>query len=326
MDDMEFFNRLRHPAWGILFVPIMLAIGATISPQAFRVVLVIALVIVGTWTFYRTEYAERDFLKTAMAGVGFMVFALLVLAGGHALDLRAKGASVPETRKSDPVPTGDQSSPEPTPPVALQSPAEVAEPVNKKASVPKAITAPKPDRSADTAIIGPVTVNPGSVASFGQQGGQTASTIINNSQNLPSSGNIKDRAMNLGQEIMDNLYRFGWHDTPNRPFHPSREVMFVKKMPVDDSSSKQTMNEWDESRTISFLALFLPRLIEIRNEFAQLHIRDEELERFIKSNESQELVNRQRVASGGKPYYWGPQVMEIERLTESLKNLADQTK
>src|SRR6267143_2440811 len=80
---------LRHPAWRGVVLPLILAIGSTFSPDILRVILLAAAVIAVTWTFYLTKYSGRNFKKTALVGVGSIVLAFAIFAGGRILDARA---------------------------------------------------------------------------------------------------------------------------------------------------------------------------------------------------------------------------------------------
>src|SRR6267143_6187649 len=86
---MLVLTKLKHPAWTGLILPLALAVGSTFSPDILRVVLLGAMVIAITWTFYLTEFGGRNFKKTALVGVGSIVLAFAIFAGGRILDARA---------------------------------------------------------------------------------------------------------------------------------------------------------------------------------------------------------------------------------------------
>ena len=91
-------SKLRQPAWTGVVLPLILAIGSTFSPDILRVILLAAAVIAVTWTFYLTKYSGRNFKKTALVGVGSIVLAFAIFAGGRILDAGAtKFAPIPPT-------------------------------------------------------------------------------------------------------------------------------------------------------------------------------------------------------------------------------------
>jgi len=95
---------LRHPAWRGVVLPLILAIGSTFSPDILRVILLAAAVIAVTWTFYLTKYGGRNFKKTALVGVGSIVLAFAIFAGGRILDAGAtKFAPIPSTNDQNAI-------------------------------------------------------------------------------------------------------------------------------------------------------------------------------------------------------------------------------
>jgi hypothetical protein len=100
---MLVLTKLKHPAWTGVILPLALAVGATFSPDILRVVLLPAMVLAITWTFYLTEFGRRNFKKTALVGVGSIVLAFAIFAGGRILDERA-------ARPAPIAPTIDQNA------------------------------------------------------------------------------------------------------------------------------------------------------------------------------------------------------------------------
>jgi hypothetical protein len=91
-------SELRQPAWTGVVLPLILAIGSTFSPEILRGILLAAAVIAVTWTFYLTKYGGRNFKKTALVGVGSIVLAFAIFAGGRILDGgTTKFAPIPPT-------------------------------------------------------------------------------------------------------------------------------------------------------------------------------------------------------------------------------------
>ncbi|SRR6266550_5231420 len=97
-------SKLRQPAWTGVVFPLILAIGSTFSPDKLRVILLAAAVIAVTWTFYLTKYCARNFKKTALVGVGSIVLAFAIFAGGRILDAGAtKFAPIPSTNDQNAI-------------------------------------------------------------------------------------------------------------------------------------------------------------------------------------------------------------------------------
>lgn len=135
----------------------------------------------------------------------------------------------------------------------------------------------------------------------------------------PSFGNIKERAIALSQEIMGDLYRHGWprHGGEQIPFEP-----VIQQMPMKEPE----MGMWTQERSEYFHMRFFDRVLDIRNEFIQLHIRDRDLDDFFKFEGMAEDANKQIAATqpGRKQILTSP--MQIENVAERLRFLADQLK
>ncbi len=138
---------------------------------------------------------------------------------------------------------------------------------------------------------------------------------------LPSVGNLKQRAITLSEEIMEDLYRHGWRQYPGRKQESSR--MPIQQMPTDSEG----VMKWTRSRSGYFKFRFFERVLDLRNEFAQLHLRDQELDDFFKYQGMIENANRQLSALPQPQRIDHPILpQEIERVAERLKILADQIK
>jgi hypothetical protein len=139
-------------------------------------------------------------------------------------------------------------------------------------------------------------------------------------QLAPTFGNLKERTLALSQEIMEDLSRHGWRE----------------KQPVDrrspnfhmpDVTDIEGLQKWIQTRSIHFRFRFLNRVIDLRNEFSQLHLRDERLDRFIESEGMIEQANqmmRQQNLAGMRQIDILPQ--QIEEVAERLVVLANQIK
>lgn len=143
-------------------------------------------------------------------------------------------------------------------------------------------------------------------------------TII---ETAPVFGNLHDRATALSDEIMEDLYMHGWKNGGGKS--GGQGLPRGMQMPTDAAG----IQNWTRSRAAYFRFRFFERVLDLRNEFAQLHLRDQRLDDFFKYQGMVEEANRQMVAAGnaGAANNVGlllPQ--EIEDVAEQLKILAKQ--
>jgi hypothetical protein len=89
-------------------------------------------------------------------------------------------------------------------------------------------------------------------------------------QTAPTFGNIKDRAVALSQEIIRDLCLRGWRGRGCQETPPG----FVQRMPTTEPE----MGQWVRGLSDYFRWRLFERVLDIRNEFAQLHLRDQELD------------------------------------------------
>ncbi len=84
------------------------------------------------------------------------------------------------------------------------------------------------------------------------------------------------------------------------------------------------MTEWTRTRSGAFQRRYFDKVLDLRNEFAQLHIRDEELDNFFRYRGMIEQANRQMGATQS-PHQIDSSIqpMQIERVAERLRALAD---
>lgn len=96
-------------------------------------------------------------------------------------------------------------------------------------------------------------------------------TII---QTAPTFGNIKERAVELSKDIMDDLCLHGWNPGAGAP---PCQVPVMVKMPtqIDERIA------WGQTRCWYFRNNFQDRVVKIHNEFADLHLEDNELNEFV---------------------------------------------
>ncbi len=104
--------------------------------------------------------------------------------------------------------------------------------------------------------------------------GSPSTTII---ETGPSYGNLGDRALALSNEIMKDVCMFGagsaW-------------------LQANDCSSRETQFQMDPSGlSFALRARYLPRIVDIRNEFYQLHMQDRELDDAIGTAQSNYVAN-----------------------------------
>ncbi len=137
----------------------------------------------------------------------------------------------------------------------------------------------------------------------------------------PSVGNLKQRAYNLADEIMEDLYTHGWRPMFMGDWKP-RHPLIQDKMPDDEDGNRV----WAERRSRNFKHRFYERTIELKNEFAQLHYSDHWLDEYFKNKKMQEDANNQ-LKGIGKPQreiYFMPQ--EIEKIAMHIRKLSEQIK
>jgi hypothetical protein len=117
---------------------------------------------------------------------------------------------------------------------------------------------------------------------------------------------------------MENLNRHGWTQWPlQQQGKAPRPIM--GQMPTNPND----VARWTESRSSYFKYKFLGRVCDIRNEFAQFHLRDQRLDNFCKSSWTDVQIvvdNRPKLIE----ITILPQ--EIEEVAERLRILAEQIK
>jgi hypothetical protein len=90
---------------------------------------------------------------------------------------------------------------------------------------------------------------------------------------LPTpTGNLKQRGIDFGNEILEDLFIHGW---PNRYGNQAPQFPMAEKMP--DPHDFKANNDWVERRSRKFLVRYLDEAIELRDEFAAFHLKDDEL-------------------------------------------------
>lgn len=137
-------------------------------------------------------------------------------------------------------------------------------------------------------------------------------------ETAPTFGNLADRALALSDEIMQDLYLHGWKNWGSRS---GQQTSAVQQMP----SKPEEIQAWTRSRSSYFRFRFFERVLDIRNEFAQLHLRDQPLDDFFKYQGMIEQANRQMAAANpGRETDTPLLPQQIEEVAERLKILANQ--
>lgn len=139
-------------------------------------------------------------------------------------------------------------------------------------------------------------------------------------ETAPAFGNIKERAIALSEEIMQDLYMHGWNERDPRVPHVMPPVEHMKMPPA---ATVEQMEDWNRRRSNKFRFTFFARVLDIRNEFAQLHLRDKRLDQLVDEEERVAQANEQ-LAAAGKQGQINILPQEIEEVAERLKVLAVQ--
>jgi hypothetical protein len=114
-------------------------------------------------------------------------------------------------------------------------------------------------------------------------------------QELPSVGNLKQRISGLATETMKDPCENGWRSS----LCPPNGVRW-QELPNDREGSQN----WNHQRTIHFYMYIFERVVNIRDECVQLHIRNQKLDETIRSVEMFQAIPE---PGGGyraiNPYY-----------------------
>jgi len=141
-------------------------------------------------------------------------------------------------------------------------------------------------------------------------------------------GNLRERARALAHDIMDDLYRHGWHEQSEYFVTPPTGGMIPQ--PQMPRAPKEYM-EWTQHRSLYFRFRFLTRVRDTANEFSQLHLRDRQLDNFLDSESTLERVTKQSEAVASQNQTASPievpiTAQQIQEVAERLMALADQLK
>jgi hypothetical protein len=134
----------------------------------------------------------------------------------------------------------------------------------------------------------------------------------------PSFGDLKDRADKLSDEIMLNLYRHGWSIQGGQKIDSSLLIEQFPATPADYPA-------WIKRRSDYFRARFYEKVLDMRNEFTELHYRNEQLDDLLKKQAMLNVVNEKLVLMGQKDTF--PMTpYDISEVADRLKALASKIK
>ncbi len=138
------------------------------------------------------------------------------------------------------------------------------------------------------------------------------------SQSASGFGNISDRAIDVANKITNDLYTRGWRD----PKYPSKGGISLEQVP----NTPKGIEEWTRSVSAFFRFRDLINVVKIRNEYAQLHLRDARLDEFLTLEGATEQGSQMVIANpySDPAYILYPQ--EIEEIADRLKILANNTR
>ena len=144
---------------------------------------------------------------------------------------------------------------------------------------------------------------------------EIAAQIIKKLPEKTQAGNLKQRAYDLSDEILWDLYRHGWPQS-HKLRTEKKWPPYIGPMP---ETEKEGLSKWMKSRSGYFKFRFLQDVININNEFAEMHIKDPHLDSF--------LYPKSLIIIGMDPKH-GRLILsqEIEEIALSLRNMADQIK
>ena len=120
-------------------------------------------------------------------------------------------------------------------------------------------------------------------------------------QVLPAYGDLGERAIRLSLDIMGDLHRNGW---PLQPWEKAAPGYTVAPMTL----TGEPFTRWEQQRSMMFRFRFLKNVINIRDEFAQVHIHNEDVD---------SLVNYAQAMPGGVIL-----VLQIQKAAKGLEDAA----
>jgi hypothetical protein len=140
----------------------------------------------------------------------------------------------------------------------------------------------------------------------------TIEAQLNELKATTQGGNLKERALDLANDMVMDMVRRGYQPPGGHIDLPNGEKPHLHlPTPAD---TKDYQDTWWRNMRHSFRFHFGQRLIEIHDEFAQLHLRDRDLDDWVKEYQY----------DGNRPDSIMPvNAFEVQRLADSLTALAN---
>lgn len=138
---------------------------------------------------------------------------------------------------------------------------------------------------------------------------------------FPSTGNLKERAINLASRIKQFLYNYGYPQRSPLTDQEKETRLDIQSLPSDPNFIKKfpwTSETWMKEVSWIFESMYLAQVYAISFESSQLHFRDQD---FDDSFNSLKSVQNKKKRSPEAIVYYLPQ--QIESIAEGLEKLAD---
>jgi len=143
---------------------------------------------------------------------------------------------------------------------------------------------------------------------------------------LPSTGNLADRASALSNKIMEDLYFHGW-----KKKQLLKEGRYPPEMLQDMPTDSEGLKYWSKCRSAYFSFRFLEEVVRVRNEFWEFHLKNETLDNKLEllgitENIKGEMIEKPNLSSFETHFREHIGVLQIEEIAEIFKTLAEQVK
>jgi hypothetical protein len=139
-------------------------------------------------------------------------------------------------------------------------------------------------------------------------------------QTGPSFGDLKDRAIKLADEVMCDMYTYGWNNGRRASFSCSPAAQMPSHWPE--------IGDWEQRRANHFIGTkTLEKVVNLRNAFAALNYEEERLDRMLVPEFAEEHESKLTVIPFEKlfgknlppPRFGG---FQAEQIAEGLRALA----
>jgi hypothetical protein len=141
-------------------------------------------------------------------------------------------------------------------------------------------------------------------------------SLIKGLQSAGQYGNLKGRALELSERIVQTYYEDGGNVKP-----PAANDIVIFHMPAPDAPPGAIL-EWMRHASRKFRAFYAQKVVELHDEFAQTHLHDAEIDSFA---ESYKRMDAERAIDPRVPdWAMPPQMTEIPRIAQGLLELAQQ--